>query len=85
VSNEVLNVTDVRAADLEVGGRKIIREPRVHKKTGKSRTQRWRDIRKGVFPAPVEIGPNSIGWFEDEIDEWLATRRRRTYGTAPAS
>jgi len=31
------------------------------------------------FPAPVELGPNSIGWFEDEIDDWLAARRRRTY------
>jgi predicted DNA-binding transcriptional regulator AlpA len=27
----------------------------------------------------VELGANSIGWFEDEIDQWLATRRRRTY------
>ena len=75
-------MTDVRPPDLEIDGRKVIREPVVQKKTGKSRTQRWRDIRKGVFPAPIELGPNSIGWFEDEIDQWLATRTRRTYGGA---
>ncbi|MBV9825733.1 MAG: AlpA family phage regulatory protein [Alphaproteobacteria bacterium] len=52
------------------------------RKTGKSRTQLWRDVRNKHFPAPIDLGPNSIGWFEDEIDEWLAARGRRTY-TAP--
>lgn len=61
-------------------GRKILRETDVKKRSGKSRAQRWRDIRAGLFPAPVELGPNSIGWFEDEIEEWLASRPRRTYG-----
>jgi len=61
------------------GGRKILRGPAVEKKAGKSRVQIWRDVRAGHFPAPVEPGPNSIGWFEDEIDDWLAARRRRTY------
>jgi prophage regulatory protein len=78
-------VTDVHAPDVLVDGRRVLREPVVHRKTRRSRTQRWRDIRKGTFPPPIELGPNSIGWFEDEIDEWLATRRRRTYGTAPAA
>lgn len=53
----------------------------VEVKTGKSRQQIWRDIRAGNFPAPIELGPNSVGWYEDEIDEWLASRPRRTYRT----
>ena len=61
-------------------GRKILREPEVKERSGKSRAQRWRDNRAGRFPAPVELGPNSIGWFEDEIEDWLASRARRTYG-----
>ena len=59
--------------------RKILPGPIVEERTGKGRVQRWRDIKAGKFPAPVEIGPNRIGWFEDEIDEWLASRPRRTY------
>jgi predicted DNA-binding transcriptional regulator AlpA len=55
------------------------------RKTGKSRVQLWRDVRDGRFPAPIELGRNSIGWFEDEIDHWLASRRRRTYGAAKAA
>jgi prophage regulatory protein len=67
------------------GGRKILRELEVKQRTGKSRAQRWRDIRNGLFPAPIELGRNSIGWFEDEIEEWLAARPRRTYGAAQAT
>jgi prophage regulatory protein len=46
---------------------------------GKSRVQIWRDIRAGRFPAPVELGPNSIAWYRNEVDEWKAGRPRRTY------
>ncbi len=61
--------------------RKIIRGKVVVERVGKSRVQIWRDVRADLFPLPVEIGPNAIGWFEDEIDAWLASRPRRTYGT----
>ena len=65
------------------GGRRIVRKPAVCEKVGKSGVQVWRDVRAGKFPPPVQLGPNSIGWYEDEIDTWLASRPRRTYG-APA-
>jgi predicted DNA-binding transcriptional regulator AlpA len=55
------------------------------RKTGKGWVQGWRDVRARRFPPPIELGPNSIGWFEDEIDEWLASRPRRTYGAAKAA
>jgi prophage regulatory protein len=60
--------------------RVLLRFPEVQKRTRKSRAQTWRDIGAGKFPAPVQIGPNSIAWFEDEIDAWLASRPRRAYG-----
>ncbi|MCP4400851.1 MAG: AlpA family phage regulatory protein [bacterium] len=56
--------------------RKILREPEVSRITGRSRVSRWRDERAGKFPKRVHIGPNAIGWFEDEIQEWLETRPR---------
>jgi prophage regulatory protein len=33
-------------------------------------------VRKGLFPEPVQIGPNKIGWYEDEIQKWLESRPR---------
>jgi prophage regulatory protein len=54
----------------------------VSRATGKSRVQLWRDIRAKRFPPPIELGPNSVAWFEDEINEWLASRPRRTYQAA---
>ncbi len=65
--------------------RRIILGKAVEHRTGKGRVQRWRDIKAGKFPAPVEIGANRIGWFEDKIDAWLNSRPRRTYPlvTAP--
>ena len=33
-------------------------------------------VRKGVFPEPVQVGPNKIGWYEDEVAAWLDSRPR---------
>ncbi len=52
---------------------------RICDETGKSRVQLWRDIRGRRFPAPIEIGPNSVAWVEAEIEAWKASRPRRTY------
>ena len=59
--------------------RQIIRWPELHRQIKKSRAQVWRDVRAGLFPAPIELGPNSVGWYQDEITEHLRTRPRRTY------
>ena len=65
---------------------KMLRAPEVMARTGLSRVTIWRRVRAGTFPAPTELGANSIGWPESEITAWLANRPRRTYGaeTAPA-
>ena len=69
----------------EKAPRKIIRPKELSKRIRKSRVQIWRDVRAGEFPAPVSLGPNSIGWYEDEIADWLASRPRRTYGAESAT
>ncbi len=58
----------------------MLRPPEVMTRTGLSRTTIWRRVRAGTFPAPTELGENSIGWPESEIATWLANRPRRTYG-----
>lgn len=39
-----------------------------------SRVQLDREERAGRFPQRVHLGPNSVGWVEAEIDEWLEQR-----------
>jgi prophage regulatory protein len=65
------------------GPTKLIKWDKVHERTGKSRSQAWRDIRAGKFPAPVQCGPNSVAWYEHELDAYLRALPRVAY--APAS
>lgn len=57
----------------------ILRVPEMLARTGLSRMTIWRRIRAGTFPAPIELGANSIGWLASDITEWLENRPRRTY------
>ena len=63
----------------------MLRPPEVLARTGLSRVTIWRRVRAGTFPAPTELGENSIGWPESEITAWLANRPRRTYGADTAN
>ncbi len=31
----------------------------------------WRKEKLGQFPKRIQLGDNSVGWFEDEIEAWL--------------
>lgn len=62
---------------------KIIRLANVLVRTGLSRTTIWRKIRSGDFPAPIQLGENSVGWPEHEVDAWVADRPRVTYAASP--
>jgi len=53
---------------------RVLRDAEVRARTGLSRVQRWRLVRSGKFPAPVQLSPNAIGWMEDAINTWLADR-----------
>ena len=59
--------------------RKILKIDAVMDATGYSRVQLWRKARDAddPFPAPVQLGANRIGWFEDEIVAWQESRPRR--------
>ena len=57
----------------------ILRWPEVHRLTGRSRTQIWRDVRAGKFPAPVKLGENAIGWYEDELIAYQRSLPLATY------
>lgn len=58
--------------------RKILRLAGVAEVTGKPRSSIYQDMNEGTFPRPVKLGDRgsrgAVGWFEDEIAEWLAAR-----------
>ncbi|MCC6709719.1 MAG: AlpA family phage regulatory protein [Gammaproteobacteria bacterium] len=60
-----------------MSGRRILRCPEVEIKTGLSKPTIYRKMRDPAenWPRPVNLGPNSRGWFEDEIDAWLESRQ----------
>jgi prophage regulatory protein len=63
--------------------RTILRLPAVEKATGNKKSQIYALMASGDFPRPVKISPQSVGWFEDEIEAWQQARDRATGGWCP--
>ena len=65
--------------------RKIIRWPEVSDLTGiKARSTAWRRMRAGTFPESIVTGDNSIGWYNDEIQDWIDSRPRGAASVNPS-
>lgn len=55
----------------------VLRLPEVMKRTGLGRTSVLTMAKSGEMPAPVALGGRrAVGWFEHEIQTWLANRPR---------
>jgi prophage regulatory protein len=52
----------------------ILRLPAVIERTGLSRTTIYRLTDHGV-PKPIKIGPNAVGWLEEDISAYLMARK----------
>lgn len=55
--------------------RKILRDGDVRKRVPVGRVTLWRWERDGLFPKRIQIGPRAIGWYEDEVDAWVESRK----------
>ena len=65
---------------------KFLRRSEVCDRTGLSYPTIWRYEQAGNFPARRSLGPNSVGWLEDEVDKWIESRAKRASNiTAVAS
>jgi prophage regulatory protein len=53
---------------------KIARRKKVEDRTGLSRSSIYAGIKAGTFPKPIQLGRQSVGWLESEIDAWLRQR-----------
>lgn len=56
--------------------RKLISWPEVFKLTNLARSTAWRQEERGLFPARIIVGFNSVRWDEREILEWLKVNHR---------
>ncbi len=52
----------------------LLRLPQVQARTGLSRSEIYRRIASGTFPAPIKIGERASAWHSTEIDSWIAQR-----------
>lgn len=63
--------------------KRILRWPAVEAKTQISRCLAYRKqdpddaLYDSTFPRPIKLSYRAIGWFEDEIDVWLESRRMK--------
>jgi predicted DNA-binding transcriptional regulator AlpA len=73
---------DYSGVPRRTGGRRYLSYADLEQRYGKSRVTIWRWVRAGLLPAPYMIGPNSVAFASDEIDERDAALTRRTYAPA---
>ena len=53
---------------------RVLRPKETAAKVGYSRMHLYRLERDGQFPRRVRLGPSSVGWIEEEVDEWIRAR-----------
>lgn len=54
--------------------RRLLRLPEVKHQVGLGRTEIYRRIKIGEFPAPISLGARAVAWPSDIIDAWIAAR-----------
>ena len=52
----------------------LLRLPQVKARTGLSRSEIYRRVGLGTFPAPVKLGEHASAWVASEIDQFVADR-----------
>lgn len=55
---------------------RVLRLPDVKARTGLSRSSIYAYIKDGKFPQHIALGERSVGWYESEVDSWVASRQR---------
>ncbi len=75
-----MNRSRADGADGEYGGQQFLSYADLEERYGKSRVTLWRWVRAGLLPAPYEIGPNSVAFKSQEIQQRDASLKRKNYG-----
>jgi prophage regulatory protein len=52
-------------------GLRLLRLPQVETKIGLKRSRIYSLMKEGRFPKPFRLGPRSVAWRTDDLDEWI--------------
>lgn len=52
----------------------LLRLPQVKARTGLSRSELYRRMAAGNFPAPIKLGERASAWSAAEVDSWITAR-----------
>lgn len=55
---------------------RLIREEERRRRTGTSRAQYWREVKKGLAPAPIKMTARDNAWWLSEIDAYIDAKPR---------
>jgi prophage regulatory protein len=61
---------------------RLLRLPEVQSIIGLRRSEIYRRIRTGTFPAPIRLGTNAVAWLQSDLDAWIAARVAESRGSA---
>ena len=61
---------------------KILRLPEVRSQTGLSRSTIYLRMAEGRFPKPISLGIRSVGWIEQEVNDWVIQQVKASRGVA---
>lgn len=53
---------------------RILRRKQVEARIGLSRSTIYDGVNAGTFPKPINLGRQSVGWIEAEVEQWLRER-----------
>lgn len=70
----ILLMLDLNSMSADPNPRTILRIDVVLRRSGLKRTMLYDLIAKGQFPKQVPLGARAVGWYEDEVDEWVRNR-----------
>lgn len=59
----------------------LLRRTEVSRRVGLGRTSLYEMVRRGLFPAPLQIGAHAVAWKEADVEAWIATRAAGTRPT----
>jgi prophage regulatory protein len=66
-----MSTTEILRRDQERAGRRILRMRAVEQRTGRKRSAIYESIALGTFPKSIPLGKRSVGWLENEIEDWI--------------
>lgn len=63
--------TQENTAEQAVSTVMILRRPEVQQRCGLSTTSIYRLMKLGLFPLPIRLGQQAVGWLESDLLAWI--------------